>query len=131
MQVKVYWNLHKNIFSIQHNGIVIGYAQNIVLRDVKFKVSQAGREKVLREKRKNVHAFVVGELVSIAAESFQATSKFDLQSCIVDIFPQSTVECVGVTYNPFKYESFVKVGDSSPIFAADKVRLDHRKIFLV
>ena len=34
----------------------------IVLQDVKWTVSQAGRQRVLRDKQKNVHAFAVGRI---------------------------------------------------------------------
>lgn len=64
--VDVYWNLHRNCFSVRSRrkddrGIVIAHVYDrFVLADVKFVVNQAGRERVLREKRKNVHAFVRG-----------------------------------------------------------------------
>ena len=64
-RVRVYRNLHKKCLSVQDsNGIVIGHVQTIVLKNVKFVVRPAGRRKVLETKRKNVHAFAVGEVVS-------------------------------------------------------------------
>jgi hypothetical protein len=62
---------------------VIKHVDRIDLRDVRFKVSEAGRQRVLREKRKNVHAFIEGEESSFYA---YLDSK--------------------VTYNPYKYEKF-------------------------
>ncbi len=41
-------------------GRVIGYTESVNLEDVEFKVSEAGRQRLLREKRKNVHAFAIG-----------------------------------------------------------------------
>lgn len=68
MKVEVYRNLHKNgiVYSIrdQKTKRVIGYSSNLTLKDVKFCVNQTGRERVLREKRKNVHAFIRGTIVS-------------------------------------------------------------------
>ena len=66
-KVKVYFNLHKKTFSVVamegfHKGRVICRCDDLSLQDVTFKVSEAGRQRVLREKRKNVHAFVVGTL---------------------------------------------------------------------
>jgi hypothetical protein len=90
MKVKVYFNLHKKCFSIQHKGIVIGHSDFVALKNVEFKVSQAGRERVLRESKKNVHAYVIGELLEVGVDSG-----------------------VEVTYNPYKYNSFVtKIGES-------------------
>ena len=64
MKVYVYFNLHKRCFSVkalegQAKGLVIAYANDVVLFDPVFKVSKAGRDRVLRERKKNVHAGVV------------------------------------------------------------------------
>lgn len=65
MRVKVYWNLHKKVFSVvalegDRKGKVIQYADRIELKDVSFTVSEAGRQRVIRDRCKNVHAFVIG-----------------------------------------------------------------------
>lgn len=69
MQVRVYRNLHKKCWSVQAKGDkgwrVVLHLRSLVLMDVEFKVSRAGRERVLREKKKNVHAFAVGTLQSV------------------------------------------------------------------
>jgi len=87
-KVRVYFNLHKKLLSVQTkvNGRwkVIKHTDSISLADVKFKVSEAGRQRVLREKRKNVHAFIEG--MEIAELTEQIAQK--------------------VTYNPYKYEKF-------------------------
>ena len=41
-------------------GKVLEHNTEFFLKDVEFKVSQAGRNRVLKEQRKNVHAFVCG-----------------------------------------------------------------------
>ena len=38
----------------------MGHADSVYLRGARFKVSEAGRERVRKEKRKNVHAYVYG-----------------------------------------------------------------------
>lgn len=63
MRVDVYFNLHKRVFSIRHRGKVIEHADCVVIRDPAFVVSEKGRQRVLKEKRKNVHACVRGKLV--------------------------------------------------------------------
>lgn len=62
-KVKVYFNLHKKCFSIMDvkTGLVIAHADAVNLHNVEFKVSETGRQRVIREKKKNVHAFVIGE----------------------------------------------------------------------
>lgn len=66
MPVEVYWNLHKHVFSVRsrETGRVLGHCDDINLADVTFRVSQAGRRRVVTEKRKNVHAFVRGVIAS-------------------------------------------------------------------
>ena len=98
MKVFVYRNLHKNCWSIkalegENKGRVIYHAQNVTLSDCKFKVSEAGRQRVLREKRKNVHAGVVGQLTHINT---------------ADVYMPHSMP---VTYNPYKYSTFVNVND--------------------
>jgi hypothetical protein len=91
MKVRVYFNLHKKLLSVQTkvNGRwkVVKHVDKIALSDVRFKVSETGRQRVLREKRKNVHAFIEGE----------ESSFFDR----VDLPLDSKV-----MYNPYKYEKF-------------------------
>ena len=68
MQVEIYRNLHKKCFSIRHNGKVIDYLyddQELHLIDVKFRVQPAGRERVRRENKKNVHAYVKGTIAPL------------------------------------------------------------------
>jgi hypothetical protein len=96
MRVFVYWNLHKNVWSVKalegkDKGRVIHHAQSVMLQNCTFKVSQAGRARVLREQCKNVHAGVVGTLVRYDSED--------------DVYMPHAVP---VTYNPYKYETFVQ-----------------------
>lgn len=90
--VAVYRNLHKNCWSVTHKGRVIYHCDHITLENVKFKVSKIGREKVLKEKRKNVHARVWGELVEVAVDN----SKFDTSYFDLEV----------TEYNPYKFHSF-------------------------
>lgn len=55
----VYFNLHKNVFSVKYKGKVIAHLTNFYGKDCEFRVSEKGRERVLKEKKKNVHAYVV------------------------------------------------------------------------
>lgn len=101
-QVRVYRNLHNGMFSIQHEGKVIAHMPAVRLRDAKFKVSQAGRQRVLREKAKNVHAYVEGTMMPDETPAHHSTQ---------------------VTYNPYKFDSFVRAHDFSPIHEAKSVVL--------
>lgn len=107
MKVKVYFNLRKKLFSIQHKGLVVAHRDKVMLTNAQFKVNESGRQRVLKEKRKNVHAFVVGEWSDYVEEAI------DIQE---------------VTYNPYKYSSFVFKNELTPIHNADKVWLNNKTI---
>lgn len=70
MRVFVYFNLHKKVWSVKaldgpNKGKVIARLPSVDLVGAQFKVSEAGRQRVLKERKKNVHAGVVGYLASI------------------------------------------------------------------
>ncbi len=62
-KVRVYRNLHKKCISVKQKGIVRCHASNVVLRDCKFIVNEAGQARVRREGKKYVHAFIEGYVV--------------------------------------------------------------------
>ena len=92
-------------------GRVIGHADQLMLEGVTFKVSEAGRQRVLREKRKNVHAGVLGYLVQPPWPSADLNTE--------------------VTYNPYRYESFVLKADETPVHKASRVWMDSRRVFIL
>lgn len=49
----IYRNLNKFCFSHQYKGKVVGYPTALKLDDAKFRVSSLGRNRVIKEKRKN------------------------------------------------------------------------------
>lgn len=66
MRVFVYFNLHKKLWSVKAlegdmKGRVIAHKRELTLTNATPKVSEKGRQRVLQERRKNVHAGVVGE----------------------------------------------------------------------
>ena len=66
--VRVYRNLNKKCLSVQSwvegkGWRVTDHVQKIFLDNASFQVSQAGRNRVLKQKRKNVHAYIVGKRV--------------------------------------------------------------------
>lgn len=67
MKVRIYYNLHRKQLSVQSKTPkgwrVVNHVSKVMLENVRFKVSEAGRQRVLRERKKNVHAFIEGDLV--------------------------------------------------------------------
>ena len=113
MRVEAYWNLHLNCISFRETrrGGKVQHAESLQLENVTFSVQPAGREKVRREGRKNVHAFVRGEVVSVG------------QGCP----PRG--EWVKVTYNPYKFDSFVIAETGEPIHQARAVVIEDKRIY--
>lgn len=65
--VRVYRNLNRSDrFSIQDkkSKLVLGHASTVRLASVKYVVGESGRQRVLRDRRRNVHAFCEGYIVS-------------------------------------------------------------------
>lgn len=94
MRVSVYWNLNKHTFSVRamegpNKGRVIEYRDEVFLTDASYVVQPKGRAKVVKEGKKNVHAFVRGRLI-------EETSGISLTGAVEHI-----------TYNPFRDETFV------------------------
>lgn len=98
----IYRNLHQgDKFSVRRFGRVIIRLTDFEAFNVHFSVSEPGRLRVIREHRKNVHAFVVAERYSIP---------FNLQDV-------STL--VSVKYNPYTDSTFKLNGE--PIHEARRV----------
>lgn len=62
--VEVYRNLNRKCWSVRRGGRVAFHAESLLLGGATFHVSEAGRARVLRERRKNVHAVVRGQLLA-------------------------------------------------------------------
>lgn len=110
IRVMVYFNLHRKCLSVkalegERKGRVIAHVDSVLLANVTFKVSEAGRQRVIREQRKNVHAGVVGTFVSA-----------DLTPGFMDRVEQLFVP---VKYNPYKFDTFVKAVSELPVKTAE------------
>lgn len=117
MKVFVYYNLHKKCWSVKalegpNKGRVIKHTDKVYLKDVTFKVSQKGRERVLKEQRKNVHAGVVGHL-----------SLADLGKVQEEYYTE-------ITYNPYKYSSFVNKFTEKVVNSAPSAWLDNKRVWV-
>ncbi len=86
----VYFNLHKKCWSVRQSGRIVDHTNAIMLRDCRYLVGKTGRERVLREKKKNVHAGISGY--------------------VVDLIPACRIYNE-LTYNPYKHETFVSRED--------------------
>ena len=111
-QIQVYYNFHKKLFSVQEkvNGKwkVVEHTNNIFIRNASFKVSEAGRLRVIKEMRKNVHAKIVGERFPFIPKSFVYRDE--------------------VSYNPYKGPNFMVVKEQKPLDWAKYVTIIDGKV---
>jgi len=101
--VWVYRNLKhgratRPLYSVMQGGRVIRHSRRILLADVRFVVRENGRQRVLREGRKNVHAFAVGKIVG-SAMGIDRHGKY---------LP------VPIGYNPYSGPSFFSIACGRP-----------------
>ena len=106
MNVDIYFNLRKHCLSVRSKGKVVSHLDSVAVNNPRFVVNAAGRARVLKEKRKNVHAFVRGEAypVDIPCEYFHKLT---------------TMRWKMIKYNPYKFSSFVLACGETPVSTAD------------
>lgn len=100
-RVRVYRNLHKGCWSVEQNGVVVFHCDRLGLSDCRFNVSKAGRERVRKEKKKNVHARISGYLSSYTYNG----------------------QGVSVSYNPYTHDTFMSEYNL-PVLKSDYTRLN-------
>lgn len=103
-KVWVYFNVRTKTFSVRSKGKVIAHTDEVWLCDARFKVSEAGRQRVLATGHKNVHAYVVGYLLNPATKNH-----FDTNAC--------------ARYNPRETATFVDVGYGTPVRSSTFVHM--------
>ena len=105
MRVEVYWNLHKNRWSIRslenHNrGKIVGHIDRLILSDCQFVVQPGGQKRTRKTGQKNVHAFVRGHI-----DGYHLPLPINSQR---------------VTYNPFRDNTFILTDSKESIRGADQ-----------
>jgi len=115
MKVEVYKNLHKDTWSIRDRstGLVVEHSNHVLIKDAKFVVQKRGRNRVLKEKRKNVHAFVRGVI-----EDLPRITTFE------------TPCNVQVKYDPYKADHFYRIDTGEAVKESDIVVMDSEGVWI-
>ena len=96
---RVYRNLRHSCYSIQRHilgrWLVVAHADRLMLTNVSFKVSEAGRNRVLKTRQKNVHSYAYG----FFSESGMGVSAFDPPT-VGNLLPAK------ITYSPYQHNRF-------------------------
>ena len=117
----VYYNLHKHCWSVkdQKSGHVVAHADTVTLSDCEFVVNDSGRQRVLQEQKKNVHAFVRGKITGI--DMADSMEQYPARFHNVGEAPDKPANAIGVGYNPYKYSTFVNRADETPVLKSEQV----------
>jgi hypothetical protein len=117
MRVQVYRNLNNGLISIQDlsTGLVLGHASAVDMEEASFIVREAGRQQVIKEKRKNVHAFVRGKVIDVRnfkpfkgrGEGIEDDSPYAWMNSTKLQRGSMLVTTTRVSYNPYKAPHFV------------------------
>jgi hypothetical protein len=120
MKVFTYFNIRSRQWSIKalegpDKGRVIDHLALVYLTDVAFKVSESGRQRVLRENRKNVHAGAVGVWNTDNTTAPPPGCPLLLRQ---------------VGYNPYKGPTFVDKATGEPVHAASYAMMYQGKVYI-
>ena len=110
-EVEIYRNLNNGMWSIRDAKTkqILAHATAVSLHEPTFHVQPAGRDRVRRERRKNVHAYVKGRYIM---PYLAPPTEWD------DQYQEAT-------YDPYNNEYFVV--DDAPIFQATFARFTENK----
>lgn len=111
---RIYRNLNNGRMSIQikvgKSWKVVGHVLDAVLEDVKFHISEAGRQRVIRDGCKNVHAWGEGILLGAVDERIFAP--------------------VDLAYNPYVNQTFMERGTDHTITGCKFLVVRENQVFV-
>lgn len=96
-----------NIYSIKQDGYVVGHTEELTLKNVNFHVNQKGRGRCLKQKTRNVHAWVTG---TINDKSVDRKEKLH--------------------YNPYKANYFRTENQDSELLFAEYLTINKTGVFI-
>ena len=90
--VRIYRNLNKSgmWFSVVQGGLTVAHTQFLFLRDCTFKINEKTRQRVIRDKQKEFHAYIEGYIIDKVDTHYSAYQ---------------------IIYNPYTSDSFVYLKD--------------------
>jgi len=126
-KIYVYRNLNRKIWSVKYRGLVIAHTPTAFMWDVEFKVNEAGRQRVLKEGVKNVHAYAVCALEDLFLPRGAELFTDDLGDSVMDCTdPLGGSLDLLVRYEPKRRGSFLERTSGRNIYSASHVYLTAR-----
>lgn len=131
MKVFVYCHVRTGRLSIRalegsKKGLVIAHAEKLSMRDVNFSVSEAGRQRVLSEGRKNVHAGAVGHIDAAwgLQPRFDDLEQNELLGIGLGGVFKPMKRGSRVHYHPKESSTFVRRTDGAPVLRTKRLMID-------
>lgn len=122
-KIRIYRNLNNGTMSIQtkqsSSWKVVGHVTNAIVRDVKFHIQEGGRQRVIRDKRKNVHAWGEGVLIG----------QFD-ESVVAPIAFGAALGAIALGYDPYTNATFVERGTTRAIAKCSYLAVRNNLVFV-
>jgi hypothetical protein len=104
--VRVFKNWKLGCWNVMQDGRMCASARQVRLAEVEFRVRESGRQRALREGKRNVHAYAIGLLV----ESIHPEQAGSL----------GVAHARSVIYDPWRFATFVDRDSGGAVhFAAD------------
>lgn len=124
--VRVYRNLHAKVYSIKQGGRVVAHATRLALMDCRFIVNEKGRQRVIAQKRKNVHAFIEGTLTPFIEGTLTPSG----MGTDPEHHAKGRKLPVKVSYNPYKAGTFVSgASKETPLKRAEVCMFDETGVY--
>jgi hypothetical protein len=136
-RVEVYRNLDYRddvVYSVRttHDRLVCKYVHGIIMQEVEFAVGPKGNQRVRDEKRKNVHAVVRGDWLTWTKQPpLSLTPMISPKKMLKDMKTMANWPEYAdwvyerITYDPYKYKSFVTIDDTKPIYNSPRCFVGH------
>lgn len=112
--VRVFLNPVHNCYTIMQGFRVLASARQVRLRDATFTVRETGRQKMLQEGKRTIHAWINGILVDYT--HVEEARELD------------SLAGREVGYNPHRVASFTDREDQQPVTHARLVQLDEHGV---
>jgi len=95
-----------------YKGLVVAHVESITLLNCNFNVSEKSRLRACKNRQRNVHANVVGTVVSCNEEY------------------KDTTELIEITYRPFERENFYECENKKTVFTSRLTSLQNGKCYI-
>ncbi len=135
MRPFIYRNLNRKgwTYSLRNKGLVVGYATSILIAAPDFRVSEAGRQRILAHKRKNVHAGIVGEVLDVRG---YVTRLVDEKTLLAGYTASNIAKSwdavhdfgIPISYNPYRAGHFIEKSTGNPVHYATFVSIRDRDV---